>query len=117
MVTRELTFDERAVLNFLLAEPFPGRDQLLDQLVSVRVTGLSCGCGCPSIGLKVDESSTRASTLGPIDAQGRDAAGNIVLVGLLLHDGYMTELDFTDIAAMSTSGAVGLPVLDTLRLL
>ena len=117
MATRELTPDERAVIEFLLSSQFPGRDELRSQLANVRTSGLSCQCGCPSIGLQVDTSAARASILGPIDAQGQDAAGNIVLVGLLLEYGYMKELDFTDIAATSKTGAVGFPVLDTLHLL
>ena len=116
MVTRELSADEKAVLEFLLSRPFPGRDQLRDQLESVRTTGLSCTCGCPSIALQVDRQAPRAQVGASIDAFGRDADGNLVMVGLLMDDGYMMELDFTDVAGTSKSGAPGFPDLKTLSL-
>ena len=116
MPTRELTADEKGVLEFVLSQPFPGRDELRAQLASVGTTGLSCRCGCPSIWLEVDRSMSAAPVVGSLGAIGRDIAGNIVDVRLLLEKGYMKELDFTDIAGTSGSGAVGIPTLASLHL-
>lgn len=115
MATRELTEDEQGVLEFLLSQPFPGREQLLDQLASVRTTGLSCRCGCPSIWLEVDTSVAAAPIMDPIGAFGRDSTGNVVDVALRLENGYMKELDFTDLAGTSATGAVGIPSVPSLR--
>lgn len=113
--TRDLTAHEKAVLEFLLASPFPGRDELREQLATVRTTGLSCQCGCPSIALEVDPSAP-PSEAESRDALGHDVDGNLVLVGLNIRHGFMAELDFTDIAASSSTGAVGLPPVQSLRL-
>lgn len=118
MSARELTADEKAVLELMLTRPFPGRDELRAQLPHVRATGLSCGCGCPSIALQVDRAAPHAhvSDRTPADAFGRDGEGNLVFVVLFVEDGYLSELEFTDMASTSSTGAPGFPALDSLRL-
>jgi hypothetical protein len=107
--------EERAILEFLLAKRFPGRDQLLAQLDQVLVTGSSCGCGCDSVGLAVSRSAPAAtvSERVPTDAFGRDPSG--VQVGVLLHviDGYMAELEFY---STTDASGFGRPTLDSMRL-
>jgi hypothetical protein len=112
---RELTEEELAVLEYLVSQSGDDRDALAAQLATAKTVGLSCKCGCPSISLQVDGRSPQASLGSGVDALANDEAGNLVLVCLLLRDGLMAELDFTDIAASSKTGAVGFPLLHTLR--
>jgi hypothetical protein len=112
---RSLIPEERAILEFLLVKPFPGRDQLLAQLDQVSVAGSTCGCGCESVGLTVNGSAPPASVSErvPTEAFGADPSGE--QVGVLLHviDGYMAELEF-----YSMRGASGFsrPTLKSMRL-
>jgi hypothetical protein len=112
---RALMSEERAILEFLLTKPFSGRDQLVEQLDHVQVTGSSCRCGCDSVGLVVERSVPPAEVdeRVPTDAFGRDPEGTEV--GVLLHviDGYMDELEF-----YSTSDAerYGRPTMESLRI-
>ena len=115
MTLRELTADEIAVLEYLVSISGDDRDALGAQLATAKTTGLSCKCGCPSIWLDVDRTLAAAPIRGPIDAFGRDSEGNIVDVALLLENGYMKEIDFTDIAGTSASDGVGIPLVSTLR--
>lgn len=112
---RALVAEEKAILEFLLSKPFPGRERLRGQLDHVLVTGSSCRCGCDSIGLADDRSLQPAevSERVPTDAFGRDPDGT--QVGVLLHviDGYMTELEFystTDVARFQR------PTLESMQL-
>jgi hypothetical protein len=92
---RDLSSDERYVLDVLLSRPFFGRDELREQVGHTRVTGLSCSCGCPSMNLAVDRPVAAAPTSGMVaDGVGLDAGGKPV--GALLFvddDGYMSELE------------------------
>lgn len=114
-MTRPLMHEERLILKFLLSKPFPGRDQLLEQMDHVQVTGPSCNCGCESVGLAVDRKVTPASVEErvPTDAFGRDSEGNEV--GVLLHviDGYMDDLEFY---STSDPDRFGRPTQESLQL-
>jgi hypothetical protein len=114
-MTRPLIHEERLILEFLLSRPFPGRDELLQQLDYVRVTRPSCDCGCDSVGLVVDRRVPPAPVEErvPTDAFGRDFEGNEV--GVLLHviDGYMNDLEFY---ATSDAARFGRPQQDSLQL-
>src|SRR5687768_2709653 len=115
MTLRELTADEIAVLRYLVSISGEACDALGSQLSTAKTSGLSCKCGCPSIWLAVDRTLAPAPISGPVDAFGRDSGGNMVGVALLLEDGYMKEIDFTDITGTSASGAVRIPLVTTLR--
>jgi hypothetical protein len=93
---RELTTEERTVLDLLMSRPFPGQAELLQQLPSAKTSGSSCPCGCPTIGLVVDNQAPAANVSNrfPTEAIGRDARGNLVGILLFVDDGYMSELDF-----------------------
>jgi hypothetical protein len=57
VATRLLTPREREILHFLLDAPgLPDRDVLMRQADVALVDGM-CGCGCASIGLRVDPSA------------------------------------------------------------
>lgn len=92
---RPLTKDQGELLEFLLSEPFPGRDELQSQLATARVTA-ECSCGCRSSALDVDRSASppvRSIERIPVEAEGADVDGTEV--DLLLHvvGGYMNELE------------------------
>jgi hypothetical protein len=107
--TRELTDAERKIVTFMLSEPFLGRDELIPQAETVRSTGASCACGCPSFGLAPDRSFAPANVPDrvPVSASGRDPGGNLVGVLLFVDDGYMTELEIFSPGGESTFA--GLP--------
>lgn len=54
---RPLTSAEAAALNFMLSAEFPGVEELRAQAPTARVIR-RCGCGCPTVDLAVDETST-----------------------------------------------------------
>lgn len=115
-MARELEPHERRLLEIMLDQSLPGRDELLAQIPYVRVSGLSCRCGCPSIALQVDSAVPRSGASERwYGAAGYDAEGNIVDIRLDVVDGYMSELDFTEPFATSSTGAAGFPVLETVR--
>jgi len=92
---RELTVEERSFLDRLLMKPFPGRDELQEQVSSVRVSG-ECTCGCRSIVLTVNKSLSQKALVTrriPIEAEGIDIDG--ITIHFLLHvvDGFLSELE------------------------
>ena len=109
MWTRDLTDAERKIVQFMLSEPFPGRDQLIPQAETVRSTGASCSCGCPSFGLAPDRSLAPAIVPErvPVSASGRDPGGNPVGVLLFVDGGYMSNLEV--FSAQGDSVFAGLP--------
>ena len=114
MNTRPLAGEERSVLDFLLKQEFPGRDELLVQAESVQTGGLSCTCGCPSFSLVPNRSLPPApvSARVPAEAHGTDPGGNEVGVLLFVDDeGYLL-----DVEVYSFAGEFGgLPSVDALK--
>ena len=82
-------------MRFMLSEPFPGRDELIPQAGTVRSTGASCSCGCPSFGLAPDRDLAPAHVLDrvPVSATGWDPGGNLVGVLLFVDNGYLSNLE------------------------
>ena len=66
---RALSAAERAVLDVMLAEDFPGAAELRQQADAVVVSGV-CGCGCPSVNLEVrgDVPLAQVTSRTPINA-------------------------------------------------
>ena len=95
MEVRELTPNERGILDLLLTRPFPGREALLEQAKTVRTSGLSCTCGCPSFSLQPDRSlpSAEVADRMPSDAHGTDPGGNQIGVLLWIEDGYLFDVE------------------------
>jgi hypothetical protein len=92
---RDLTPEERRILERLLSYAFPGGDELREQLVGTKVDG-ACTCGCPTVDLLPERSERLRAPVRrqiPIEATGRDTDGG--QLGVLLHviDGYLSELE------------------------
>lgn len=90
-----LTIDERAVIEFLLAEPFLGRDELRQQLDAVQVVA-EPGGGASSLGLSVERAAVPTppeALMVPVEAEGRDQDGMPILVALHAPDGFLRELE------------------------
>jgi hypothetical protein len=117
MAIRPLSDDERALIEFLLSsDANPGAAELRRQAATVRTTGSSCDCGCPSFGLTAD----RAVPAAPVDervvaeAHGHDPGGNAVGVLLFVtEDGYLDDLE---VFGYDTSDFAGLPLPESLKL-
>jgi hypothetical protein len=112
---RDLTDEERALLDFLLQRDFEGRDALLVQAATVQTRGSSCGCGCPSFSLVPDVSLTRATTNAGVvsDAHGTDPGGTPTGVLLFVKDGYLDDLE---IYSADGGDFHGLPRVSALKL-
>jgi hypothetical protein len=115
MPLRSLKPEEQAVLDLLLTREFPGRDELLIQAESVKTSGLSCDCGCPSFSLQPDRSLPPGPVTErmPTDAHGTDPAGNQVGVLLFVDDGYLAEVE---VYSFDDTDFAGLPDAAALRL-
>lgn len=90
---RALSEAERAILEVMLAEDFPGAAELRQQLDAVVVSGV-CGCGCPSVNLEVrgDVPVAEVTSRTPInaDVEGDPGGGMIVFVD----DGLLSCLEY-----------------------
>jgi len=94
-VLHPLTDEQRALLDFVLSEPFKGRSELVEQARQVQTRGSSCDCGCPSFYLDVDHALAPASVerAVPTEAHGKALDGSSVQVLLFVRDGYLSELE------------------------
>jgi hypothetical protein len=112
---RPLNEDERRLIEAMLAEPFPGHDQLQRQVPSVRVLAHGPN-GDPSIKMSPTRDPTQAANIGargriPVEARGTDVDGREVTVYLHVIEGYLGELE-----VIGESGRpAGLPVLEGLE--
>jgi hypothetical protein len=90
-----LSIEQRAVLDFLLVKDFKGRDELAAQAETVRTSGSSCDCGCPSFSLDPDRTLPAAvvDDTVPVEAHGPARDGSPIGVLLFVRDGYLDELE------------------------
>jgi len=91
---RELSPDERKLLEWLLAHGTPEASFYVAQLPILKVVS-RCACGCPSIDLVVGEKNSRTTGASTIiaDTMGRSPEG--ALVGVIVHvrEGEISELE------------------------
>jgi hypothetical protein len=90
-----LTAAERKLLDYLLRDPFPGRDLLRSQIDAARVSA-EYEDGSGTVVLVVDPAAaSRANirTQVPVIARGTDLDGMFVEVLLRVRDGYLDELE------------------------
>ena len=92
---RDLTSDERILLEWLIANGNDDAVAFASQLSQVKVVS-RCACGCPSIDLAVGEKQERIAGPSTIlaDAVGYSPEG--VRVDVILHarEGQLSELEF-----------------------
>jgi hypothetical protein len=90
--TRKLSQREKAILDRLLKEPFPGRDELRAQIANARVKAIDEYYG--SIEFQVNDGP-KAPVLQrvPVDAFSKDADGMLIEVLLHVVDGVVDELE------------------------
>ncbi|RJQ68062.1 hypothetical protein D5S17_32685 [Pseudonocardiaceae bacterium YIM PH 21723] len=89
---RSLTPAERAALDTLLALDFPGVAELRVQAGTARVTG-GCGCGCPSVDLRVDTATPPAAVTSsmPVEASVGEQTGGMLL---FVTEGRLSYLEY-----------------------
>jgi hypothetical protein len=91
---RDLSEAEGGLLDFLLADPFSGRDALRGQLDGTQVVG-ECSCGCKTITLAVPEGSEPARLTMRVPVEAQSQLGDEKPIGVLLHapEGLLEELE------------------------
>jgi len=103
-----LTPQQAQLVEFRLSGDLGGHDeQLHNQAATVRTSGSSCDCGCPSFYLDPDRSTaaTRSEPAGPlVEAHGRDPGGNFIGVLLWVRDGYLSEVEVFGYEASEFAG-------------
>jgi hypothetical protein len=110
---RPLSEQEAAIARWLLLHSDPSASSFIPQLDVVRVTG-RCGCGCPTVDLRVSDVTKRAVPQdNPIGEAIGEVDGKMVGVMLLQRDGYLTCLEIYDLSEIVRP--YGLPRLDSLR--
>lgn len=111
---RPLTKEERALLEWLIANGEPDAQQYASQLSELKVVG-RCTCGCPSLDLAAGVREER--TTGPshvlADFDGITVEG--VQVGVILHarEGQVSELEIY--AIDDFKGSFNLPIIQSLK--
>jgi hypothetical protein len=111
---RDLTSDERVLLEWLIANGNNGAVAFASQLSQVKVVS-RCTCGCPSIDLAVGERQERTTGISTIlaDAVGYSPEG--VKVDVILHarEGQLSELE---VVSHDGTTAFALPKPEALHL-
>ena len=91
---RDLTVNERQLLEWLLENGSSEASNYRLQLIQVKVVG-HCSCGCPSIDLAIGGKDSR--TIGPstilCDAHGHSPEGVPLMVTLHAREGELSELE------------------------
>jgi len=109
-----LSSEERALLEWLIANGDTDAMQYAPQLAGIRVVGL-CTCGCPTLDLAIGDREER--TIGPshilAEFDGTTAEGVQVCVILHAREGQISELEI--IAIDDFEGVFNLPVIESLR--
>ncbi|MEW2499716.1 MULTISPECIES: hypothetical protein [unclassified Amycolatopsis] len=102
---RPLTVQERAILALVLSPDFAGAAELRQQSTSAVVDGC-CGCGCPSVSLRTDDSAPMASLssrLVPIElevlASDDESPGQVLLFA---DDGRLSYVEYVCFGEPST---------------
>lgn len=96
---RDLNHDERAILDRLLANPFPGRDEIRHQIASCRVRSID-GYEAGDLSLEFQINSERKAPVReriPVEAAYLSDDGNSVML-LYLHviDGRLDQFEVSD---------------------
>lgn len=106
---RELTSEERALIDWLLQHGEPEGRAFLSQLANATVIA-RCSCGCASINLAV---GGRVGTPGPMDILSdyvyRDSAGHSFGVFVFAHEDLLAGLDLWSVDGQATAATLPTP--------
>lgn len=75
---RDLKPSERKLLEFMLTAEFPGKNELLRQMDTVKVIG-ECDCGCGTVDLGVGPLTPLAKTREPIAVEAHRSGLDVLL--------------------------------------
>ena len=89
-MSRELSPAERATLDVLLAGDFPGAAELRAQAATAQVSG-SCGCGCPTIDLVVDDATPTAKITDRVAVEADVLGGGLIV---FVDEGRLSGLEY-----------------------
>jgi hypothetical protein len=111
---RSLTKEERALLEWLVANGTQDTQHYASQIADVSVVG-RCTCGCPTIDLAVREHQQQKTAPSSIiaDFVGKSPEG--IDVGVILHarEGWISELEVY--AIPDVKGPFNLPSIHSLK--
>ncbi len=94
LTPRPLADDERAVLDRLLSESFPGVERLREQADRLQVVG-RCDCGCPTIYFQIPPAMPSDAVAHPAPVEGRvETADPPADVLLFVRNGALSTLEY-----------------------
>jgi hypothetical protein len=110
---RDLTPDERTLLEWLLANGHKDAMTYASQLSQVKVVS-RCTCGCPTMDLAVGEKKSRTTGVSTIlaDARGYSAEGIEVDVILHAREGELSELE---VYSLDGTSEFTLPKIESMK--
>jgi hypothetical protein len=111
---RELTKEERALLEWLLANGVPDAQEYAPQVSDLRVVG-TCTCGCPTLDLAPSNRNERTTGPSQILADFDGSTHEGIQVGVILHarEGHISELEVY--AIQDFEGRFNLPAIESLK--
>ena len=102
---------ELALIEALLGFEFDGHDEVASQIRGTRVAD-DCGCGCGSFAIERRPEPLRVTVDGPTHEWfGRDDAGNLVGLFIMVKDGYVEYVENYGLETVPVS----LPTPESLR--
>ena len=110
---RDLTFEERRLLEWLIANGNPEAPAYGSQLPQVKVVA-RCTCGCPTLDLALDAKKSRTVGASTIlaDAFGHSPEGVPVNVILHAREGEISELE---VIPCDETNVFGMPMPEMLK--
>jgi len=112
---RDLTFEERRLLKWLIANGNAGASAFASQLPQVKVVA-RCTCGCPTLDLALGEKKFRTVGASTIlaEAVGRSPEGAPVNVILHAREGEISELE---VISCDQTKVFGMPTPEKLEVI
>ena len=113
-IRRALSSEERALLEWLIANGNPGAKRYAPQLANISVVGL-CTCGCPTLDLAIGDREERTTGSSHVLAEFDGTTAEGVQVCIILHarEEQISELEI--IAIDDFEGVFNLPVIASLK--
>jgi len=110
---RDLTPDERVLLQWLLANGFEDTSLFAAQLSQAKVIS-RCACGCPTIDLVIGDRMSRTEGVSTIIAQAGGNSPEGVKVDVILHarEGELSELE---VYSLDGTSEFTLPKIESMK--